>query len=78
MKIIMLSVLPILFISVFLLLALPNKIDKLNKGMSSISTDSLNTMYAQMIKDKNNDVKGKVSLKLDSVLNELNILRADA
>lgn len=78
LKIMLLTLMPVLFISTFLLLVLPNRIDRLNSEMSNISSDSLNIMYNQMINDKNNDIKEKISLKLNSVMNELNILRADA
>lgn len=78
LKIILLTILPILFISVFSILILFHKINELNNSTTETSANTLNTMYTQMVTDKNNDIKEKVLLRLDSVLNELNVLRAGA
>jgi len=78
LKIVLLTILPVLFISVFSILILVHKINELNSNTTEISANTLNTIYTQIITDKNNDIKEKVLLRIDSVLNEVNVLRAGA
>lgn len=76
LKIILLTILPIILISLFSVSTIFQKINELNKNVSTISSETLHSTYAEMITDKNKDIKDKVMLRLDGVLNELNSLRA--
>lgn len=78
MKIVLVTIIPILLLSTFSILVLVKKINELNSSTAEISASTLHTVYGKMIRDKNQDTKEKVILRVDSVLNELNILRAEA
>jgi sigma-B regulation protein RsbU (phosphoserine phosphatase) len=78
MKIVLLTIIPILLLSTFSILLLVKKINELNSSTAEISINTLHAVYGKMITDNNRDIKEKVILRMDSVLNELNILRAEA
>ena len=78
LKIIALTIAPIFFLSLFSVVVLFQKINELNKSATQISTSTMHVIYEDMITDKNRDIKEKIALRLDDVLHELNMLRAEA
>jgi len=76
LKIILLSIIPIIVFSFFSIVVLFYKIDELSHSASQITGNTLSNLYLQLLKDKSRDITEKVSLKLNIVFNELNIMRA--
>lgn len=78
LKIVLLSILPILLFSFFSFLLLSQKIEQLSDNTSKISGDALSTIYRQIIENKSEDITAKIELKFNTLLNELNTLRGGA
>ena len=78
LKIILLSILPIILFSIFSVCLISFRIAELSKNTSRVSEKILTHAYTQLLEDKSRDIAEKVSLKIGAVLGELNILRAAA
>lgn len=74
-KIILLSVIP-LFVFVLALLTIQTvEMENLSSSTASITEGGLKGIYQSHLKKRSSDIGDKVSLKLDGVRNELNIVR---
>ncbi len=78
LKIILLSILPVLIFSLFTISIITIKIGKLSDNVSEVAERALNNIYSQIISDKSRDIAKRISLKLNIVFDELDLLRASA
>jgi sigma-B regulation protein RsbU (phosphoserine phosphatase) len=77
-EIILITFIPILFYFISLLIFSIYQIENLSKTTASITKDGLEKIYKTELEERSKDIAEKVSLKLDIVKNELNILRGTA
>jgi phosphoserine phosphatase RsbU/P len=78
LKIILLSTLPVIFFFIFSSTMLLYKVNNLSSSAAERTGEKFNEIYTQILKDKSRDNAEKVRLKISTVLDELNILRASA
>lgn len=78
LKVILLSVLPVLIFLVFSITAITNEIEHLRQTTRQITEQEVGKLYGRLLEDKSRDISEKARLKIDLVLNELNLLRASA
>ena len=78
LKVILLSVLPVLIFLIFSITAITNEIDHLRQTTRQITEQEVGKLYGRLLEDKSRDISQKARLKIDLVLNELNLLRASA
>lgn len=77
-KVVLLATLPVLLFSALSITLLIYKIDSLRSNATTSTGETLNTIYTNLLETKSSDIADKVRLKLDTLLDELNILRAAA
>lgn len=78
LKIVLLATLPVVFFSIITISQLIYKMDALNTSVSITTESSLNNIYTNMLEVKSTDISEKILFKINTVLDELNILRAAA
>lgn len=77
-KLLLITIIPIIFFSFFVIFLNVNQITKLSTTTASITKDGLEKIYESHMQKIGHDISQKINLKLDSVKNELNILRGSA
>ncbi|KHK01432.1 sensor domain-containing diguanylate cyclase [Desulfovibrio sp. TomC] len=78
LKIVLLSTVPIILFSIISITLLIYKMHALNNSVENTTGSSLNIIYTKMLEVKSTDISEKVLFKINTVLDELNILRAAA
>lgn len=73
-KIILLTVVPITLFYIFIVLIEFGEMDRLLASTADITEMGLQDIYRTHLKERSHDLAGKVSLKLDAIINELNIV----